>query len=161
MNTWGARVIVDLGFGPGDMLANAYPQARKIGLDIYPDAVSNASPDIEAHRMDMRSWWEAVGDSECDVAMLIDTLEHVNKADGEALLRSLQRSFNKILIFTPSGFVAQAAHSGNSYQEHLSGWTKEELENFGFEVVELPMFHSGKYGALLAIWLRPGGDRHS
>ncbi len=43
-------------------------------------------------------------------------------------------SKNKIIIFTPNGFIWQDGYDDNSLQEHKSGWCAEELEKLGFKV---------------------------
>ena len=33
----------------------------------------------------------------------------------------------KVIVFTPNGFVPQRPYDGNPFQEHLSGWSVDEI----------------------------------
>jgi hypothetical protein len=95
-----------------------------------------------------------------DIALLIDTLEHISKQDGHDLLSKLQARFRKILVFTPLGFMEQDHDvwgMGNPHQIHVSGWSVEELVAHGFECVADPGYHVGRGGAIFAVWERSRG----
>jgi len=43
-------------------------------------------------------------------------------------------AIKNLIIFTPNGFLRQEAFDSNPWQEHISGWDIEEMENLGFDV---------------------------
>ena len=154
--TKGARCVVDLGAGFFDKLRYVPPMARKIGVDVFPAYLGYAPPGVTARLGDIREWDKILQHEDCDVAMLIDVIEHMSKPDGMALLNSLKESFRKILVMTPDGFVEQThdvTGFENEWQVHECGWTKTELETAGFTVEIAENFHPhlGK-DSLFAVW---------
>lgn len=70
---------------------------------------------------------------ECCVAL--DVIEHLKKEDGYKLINNMQAlASKKIVLFTPNGYMPQYDHQ-NRYQEHLSGWTAQEMKEMGFAVI--------------------------
>lgn len=66
-----------------------------------------------------------------DLVMLIDVLEHFDKATGQNLLQSLlsnKKIATNLLISTPKDAQAQGAGFGNEYEIHRSQWSREELD---------------------------------
>lgn len=156
--THGASVVVDLGAGFFDKLRYAPPMCKKIGIEIFPAYLGFAPPGVIARLGDIREWDMILKHDDCDVAMLIDVIEHMSKADGITLLRGLKEVFRKILVMTPDGFVEQnddVTGYENSWQVHECGWTKEELEAEGFIVSVQENFHPHiSRNALFAVWTR-------
>ena len=76
-----------------------------------------------------------------DIITCIDGLEHLQKSDGYCIIQDMMRVGNKILLFTPEGFVRNEPHrawnieGGDEYQKHLSGWSQKELESLGFKCI--------------------------
>jgi len=71
---------------------------------------------------------------ECVVAL--DVIEHFSKENGFKLLESMEQLASKrVIVFTPNGFLAQDEHSGNVLQKHVSGWSVEEMEQRGYQVI--------------------------
>jgi O-antigen/teichoic acid export membrane protein len=65
-----------------------------------------------------------------------DVLEHLKKEEGFELLKKMDSwAIKKILIYTPNGYIKQSEYDDNPLQEHVSGWTKEELEYMGYKVI--------------------------
>lgn len=64
-----------------------------------------------------------------------DVIEHVDQEAGEQLIRSMERiARSKVVIFTPNGFLPQRPYESNPFQEHLSGWTADEMRSRGYRV---------------------------
>jgi hypothetical protein len=61
------------------------------------------------------------------LVLLIDVLEHFNKAEGELLLNKILSKNNGILISTPKKVSNQKDAFDNAYETHRSQWRKEEL----------------------------------
>lgn len=157
--TLGAGCVVDLGAGFFDKLRYVPPMARKIGVEVFPAYLGFSPPGVKAILGDIRDWDVHLKHDDCDVAMLIDVIEHMSKADGVRLLCGLKEVFRKILVMTPDGFVEQNSDvTGyeNEWQVHECGWTTEELEAEGFTVELKVDFHPHLgLGALFATWTRP------
>lgn len=159
-NTRGSKTVVDFGAGKFNYIYTANADKR-IGIEIFEpyvrDAISQNPPGIEIFLADMTKFDEYIPVDERDTAMMIDTLEHLDRESGENLLSRVQRDFNKILIFMPCGEHPQHAIDGNPHQEHKSTWTAEDLRALGFNVEVDPDFHvpykrSGNMSAMYAVW---------
>lgn len=76
-------------------------------------------------------------DNSVDSVFLIDVIEHVEKNEGEILLKEVGRVARKqIIVFTPLGFMPQHIEldkrdrwglHGGDFQEHKSGWLPAEF----------------------------------
>ncbi len=67
----------------------------------------------------------------------LDVLEHVQKAKDIHLLKSMEKTARKkVVVFTPNGFLPQTECEckANSFQEHISGWTVNEMRGMGYVV---------------------------
>src|SRR5437868_2962494 len=68
----GARVVVDLGCGPGNstwVLAGRFPQARVIGIDTSLEMIRRAAeelPAVEFRQADAATW---IAEEPCDVIL--------------------------------------------------------------------------------------------
>ena len=71
-----------------------------------------------------------------DSVVALDVLEHFTKEDGNRLIDAMESVARKqVVVFTPNGMVYQPPEPGNPFQEHLSGWTAEEMRLRGYEVI--------------------------
>lgn len=69
-------------------------------------------------------------------------MEHMNKQNGVKMLcemEKLSKSSGLLITSTPQAEVEQGAIHGNSFQIHVSIWTKKELERFGYSVIFSPL----------------------
>jgi len=85
-----------------------------------------------------------------DTIFLLDVIEHLEKKDGMALLKEMERVAKKqIIIFTPLGYMPQEYEkhetdawglSGTELQEHKSGWEPKDFDgikgNWSFLICE-------------------------
>jgi SAM-dependent methyltransferase len=56
-----------------------------------------------------------------DLALFVDAIEHLEKDEAWALLDTLTRRANRVLVATPWGFRPQEV-SGQPFETHRSGW---------------------------------------
>lgn len=71
-----------------------------------------------------------------DCVVALDVLEHFSKEEGNRLLNAMESiAKKKVIVFTPNGLLYQPPAPANPFQEHLSGWTAEEMRERGFDVV--------------------------
>jgi len=132
---------VDLGCGWGIRWLRNYT-FYLIGVDksgLRLNMAKNRGYD-EVVQMDLRQYEIP---NACDSVFLFDVIEHVPKKDGIALLKKLKRKRIFILLTTPEKFW-----SFNIYNGHVSLWSREELEELGFNVrmATLPPLLEVRYG---------------
>ena len=74
------------------------------------------------------------GFADKDACVALDLIEHLPKDDGWQLLDDLEHcATQRVVIFTPNGFLPQHGH--DDLQEHLSGWTPDEMRRRGYNVL--------------------------
>jgi hypothetical protein len=77
---------------------------------------------------------DTFGDSEFDLVIALDLIEHLTKEDGYSLLYQLDRlALKSSLIFTPNGFVWQPPSLNNPFNAHISAWKPRELRQLGWK----------------------------
>ncbi len=143
-HTADAVCVVDFGAGFFDKFRYVPYHCRKVGIEVFPAYLGYAPPGVKAVLGDMRDWSRFIDPPERDVAMLIDTLEHLPRYDGAKLLEELLQEFRRVLVMTPDGFVEQnddVTGYENEWQKHESGWNQADLEAFGFKVAVAENFH--------------------
>lgn len=71
-----------------------------------------------------------------DTALCVEMMEHLPKNQGTLLISEREKTVRKqLIITTPNMFQRNEPHDDNPYQVHKSGWTKDEFQRMGFEVV--------------------------
>jgi dolichol-phosphate mannosyltransferase len=132
--------VLDIGCGYGEFL-NHVRAARRIGVDLNPDARSALAPGIEFHVGDVRRL-PFLPDESIDVAFTSNLLEHLpSKKDVEVLLREarrvLKRGGHLILLGPNLRFVPGAYWD---FWDHLTPITERSLvevcENLGFRTID-------------------------
>lgn len=66
-----------------------------------------------------------------DLALLIDVLEHLPRAEGEKLLYECLKVCKNIIVSTPKNIGDQGAEFGNEYEVHRAQWDREDFGKFG------------------------------
>jgi len=95
-----------------------------------------------------------------DVVMALQIIEHLEKHEGLAFVRELERvARDKVIIATPVGFVKQEGYDHNDLQEHKSGWEPDEMRSMGYRVIgqSWKVFHGNRWPAKLTQLWRPLG----
>lgn len=96
-----------------------------------------------------------------DTVVMLDVIEHMDKHDGEKVIRLCKEKANQVIIFTPLGFCKQEysdgekdawGMNGTKWQTHRSGWLPKEFK--GWTIHEDKTFHDVRGGAFFAIWRR-------
>ena len=146
-----------------------------VGVDAFAPylAQSRASAiHSEYHQADALEMESTFGPRSFDCVVAIDLIEHLEKAQGERLLKAMERvARRKVIVFTPNGFVPQAAYDGNPFQSHRSGWTFEEMRDRGYRMWGVhgwkplrgersePRWRPRVLWATLALWTQPLVER--
>lgn len=76
-------------------------------------------------------------DKSVDTICMLDLIEHLEKTDGEILLKEAERIAKKqIIIYTPLGYMSNHTEekdawglNGAHFQEHLSGWEPQDFDD--------------------------------
>jgi SAM-dependent methyltransferase len=106
-------------------------QARIVGIEVY----SYESPlhswvydeVIRANVLDVLD--RAAG---FDLVLLSDVIEHIDKAEGNELLRILAKQNRNVIVSTPIEFIPQQAQV-NTHENHVSHWTMADFDPFVFD----------------------------
>lgn len=129
---------------------------RQVGVDGYlqsiQEAERNRTHDEYVHAS-IDALPDLFADQSFDAVVALDVIEHLPKENGDAFLKHMERIAKKtVIVFTPNGFIPQKSHDGN-LQEHVSGWTAQELRAKGYTVYGVygvkqlrGEYHTLKYG---------------
>lgn len=118
------RTVLDVGAGYGKfgVLAREYGGAERV------DAVDANPPRFPVYDRvflgDIRDLDRVLppGPERWDLALFVDVIEHLEKADGLRVLDTLTRRAGRVLVTTPWGFRPQEIPE-MPYETHRSGWT--------------------------------------
>ncbi len=133
----GCETVLDVGCGNASPL-RFVPRLHLTGLDGYAPSLEQArkaGTHDEYVLGDVRRIGELFAGKHFDATVGLDVIEHLPKEDGWRMLESMEKVATKrVVIFTPNGFVPQKSREGD-LQEHLSGWTAEDLRPRGYRVL--------------------------
>lgn len=94
--------------------------------NVHDDYVCSDLLDIDKH----------FTENSFECVMALDVIEHFPKEKGFELLEKMEKLASKrVVVFTTNGFQPQDEHSGNVLQKHVSGWSVEEMQQRGYDVV--------------------------
>ncbi len=129
----GMEKVLDLGCGPDSPLKHCRI-SYSVGVEGYP-AYAQASREKGIHQeyvvKDLRE--VEFPDRSFDAVVMVEVIEHLEAAEGQALLKKAERwAKRKVIVTTPNGFVAQQDKSGNPLQQHKSGWTAAGMRALGY-----------------------------
>jgi len=145
----GCHTVLDIGCGgtsPVRLLSNHH----LVGLDGYEPALEQArrhQTHDEYVLGDVKDIGEIFSERRFDACVALDVIEHLQKEDGWRLLETMERlATQRVVVFTPNGFVPQHSKAGD-LQEHLSGWTAEDMGSRGYRVLGMygPKSLRGEY----------------
>lgn len=154
-----ADYLVDIGSGnhPQDIIRVNH--LMRCYDPTYPEGVSMSNGVCKIKG----TWVDAIDflrrDNHHYTVTLIDVVEHLIKPHGVKLLFETQQHADRIVVFTPLGFMEQ---DDGPFNTHRSGWYSDSFGD-GWVVHTFPSFHrcdfKGKrlgppHGAILAIWER-------
>jgi hypothetical protein len=133
----GCRTVLDLGCGPNSPVRYLHT-AHTLGVDGYGPALAEAQArgtHDEYAAGDVKAVRTLMAGRQFDGCVALDVIEHLSKADGWRLLEDMEQLATKrVVVFTPKGFLPQKGGHGD-LQEHLSGWTPDEMRGAGYHVI--------------------------
>lgn len=135
------RVVVDLGPGSG-----TYPKLLRFPRKIYDwKAIEIWAPYIKKFNLKQYYMEIRIGDIQYvelpkgDCAIIGDVLEHLPKAAAIRTLKKIDRNYKHVILSIPTNSSKEKqkfyledpkfAGYGNKFEEHLSVWTYQELED--------------------------------
>lgn len=125
----GCDRVLDVGCGPKSILRgsvgmDAFLPSLRAGRPHHRAIVAARAPDLPFR------------DGAFDAVVALDVIEHLERSQGERLIAEMERvSRDRVVIFTPNGFLPQGALDGNPFQVHRSGWSPEEFARRGYSIV--------------------------
>lgn len=129
------KSILDLGCGDHSMIPILPRRIITMGVEKHWESYKKSFLSYRHKFMAKADVMDFYPDYKFEVIALLDVLEHLTKTDGNILLQRLESWDNqKIVIWTPDGFLEQDEYDGNPYMKHLSGWTAEEMRQRGYRV---------------------------
>ncbi len=135
----GNRTVLDIGCGERSLIQR-FDWDESVGVDAHQKSVDNARARGTHDRLVCANLMELdqhFSENSFDVVVALDVIEHLPKEAGWKLLEAMGRIAKKrVVICTPNGFMPQPAND-NPFQEHVSGWSFEELTDAGYSVVGL------------------------
>lgn len=133
-----SRSILDVGCGQGRPMVflNRRHRFLAVGIDIFRPYLREAGA---------LSAYDALvqGDARYlpfrprsfDIVLLIEILEHLERAEGLALIKVLEQiARRQVLISTPVGQHEQHEYDSNPWQEHRHIWEPQQLRALGYRV---------------------------
>ena len=126
----------------------------------YADQLTTTYPDKLVVSAFATPYLRGMLDKSIDTIFLLDVIEHIEKEEGYALLQEAMRVARvQVVVFTPMGFMPHEVHDTpsdwgdvqhGSTQQHLSGWTPEELPEATHVICE--DYHTSSYGTFGAFY---------
>lgn len=154
----GGKSVLDVGCGKGSRIALA--SGKLYGVDIHEPSLRVAMASglyTSVVVGDVTSIGCLFRPKSLDILMALDVIEHMDKEDGIRFLRQMESIARKrVVAFTPNGFVPQPeeAVAVNPWQAHRSGWTVDEFQSLGYQVMGWNGWKEVR-GPSAAIRLRP------
>lgn len=132
----GMGTVLDVGCGSDSPLQFVHGIGRKVGVDAFgPSIEASRARGLHDEYRQMELQALDFQDKSFDAVVLLDLIEHFEKAEGLAFLLRLERlARRKVLVFTPNGFLPQPPYEDNPWQLHRSGWTAPEFGVLGYRV---------------------------
>ena len=128
----GAVLEIGPGHGKYGALLKDYTSARVDAVEVFEPYVRDYKLKHKYDSVKVGNGMEA-DLSGYDLVLLVDVIEHWDKAPALEFLRRAVAAGTKVLVSTPRGFFPQGAVNGNEWETHLSGWNSPDLDGLRFD----------------------------
>jgi SAM-dependent methyltransferase len=125
--------VLDLGCGPSSPIQFCGVR-ESVGVEPFEPYYERASS-AKTHTRLVRATAAELdfAPKSFDAVTLIEVIEHLPAEEGRRLLIAAESwAKKKVIVTSPNGYVAQQAVDGNPLQEHLSGWSLQDMRLLGF-----------------------------
>jgi SAM-dependent methyltransferase len=134
------RSILDVGCGTASPVLHVeIPSSRYVGVDLHAPALREAKerwPIASFVVASHQELSEVFRPGSFEVVVALDFIEHLPKPDALVFLDLVERlATERVVIFTPNGFLPQRPYEGNPWQEHLCGFSTAEMRARGYRVI--------------------------
>lgn len=134
-----AKSVLDLGCGNSSPIRNLKKGFYSAGIDDFKPSIEESKKKKihdKYYKMDVLDTGDKFGKDSFDVVLALDLIEHLTKEEGNKLLKIMERiARDKVIVFTPNGFLGQGKYRGNPLQKHKSGWKIKEFKTKGYKVL--------------------------
>lgn len=134
-----SKSLLDVGCGKDSPIQFFSEGIHCVGIDAYKPSIQKSKErniHSEYHNIDVLEIGKEFKPKSYDCVVALDLIEHLEKKDGLKLIEMMEKiAREKVIIFTPKGFLAQKEHDNNPWQVHKSGWEVEEMRSKGYEVI--------------------------
>ncbi len=134
-----SKTVLDVGCGSNSPLARMPKKFTSVGVDIFKPSIDESKKKKIHNKyyvIDILQIDRVFKPNSFDCVIASDVIEHLSKKDGKKLLSLMETiAKKKVIIFTPNGFIDQDEYGENPWQRHKSGWTSEEMKQYGYQVL--------------------------
>jgi len=132
------KTLLDVGCGKGEpaKFLNCKGKLFTIGFDAFKPYLKECRKDkIHSSYVQGDVRHLPFTDRSFDIVICLEVLEHMEKGDGEKLLKELERmAVKQIILSTPVGKYQQGVFDGNPHQEHKYIWNLAEMQEKDYQV---------------------------
>jgi SAM-dependent methyltransferase len=134
-----SKTVLDVGCGYPSPIRGFSKKFHSVGVDVYEPSIEQSRAEgihNEYLQADVLEIGSKLGEKSFDCVLASDLIEHLAKEDGLKLLEMLEKiARERVIVFTPNGFLPQGEFRGNPWQAHKSGWTPEEMRKRGYKII--------------------------
>jgi len=142
-----SKTLLDVGCGKGEpaKFINRKDRYFAVGFDAFePYLKQDLKEKIHNAYVQGDVRFLPFADRSFDSVICLEVLEHLERADGELLLKELERvAAKQVIISTPVGNYKQGVFDGNPLQEHKYIWNPIEMKEKGYSVKGIGMRNLG------------------
>lgn len=142
-----SKSILDVGCGKGEPMKfiNRNQQFHTVGVDIFEPYIDLCKEQqIHDKYLVCDICDLPFAKKSFDTVLCMEVLEHLDKEDGEKLLRDIERIARKqVVLTTPVGNYEQEVFDDNLHQEHKYIWSPCEMKEQGYKTIGIGMRNLG------------------
>jgi ubiquinone/menaquinone biosynthesis C-methylase UbiE len=131
--------LLDVGCGSDSPIRNFSKKMECVGVDAFGPSIERSqkkgihSRYVKGDVLDIDRLFPP---KSFDCVLASDLIEHLERKEGERLLRKMERlAKKKVVVFTPNGFLRQEGFENNPWQVHKSGWSVSDMRKRGYKVI--------------------------
>ena len=134
-----SKTLLDVGCGSNSPIHSFSKKLHCEGVDAFAPSIEKSKKSKihkKYHKINVLDIGKKFKKNSFDCVVASDLIEHLTKKEGFQLLDMMEKiAKEKVIIFTPNGFLPQGEYDNNPMQVHKSGWSVKEMEKRGYEVI--------------------------